>query len=123
MKVLLSIKPEFADLIFSGKKKFEFRKAIFKNPSIQTVVVYSSSPVQRIIGEFDIEKIICDDVSSLWKKTKKFAGIDEEYFFRYFENRESGFAIQIKSYKKYKEPLELKKEYDVSPPQSFLYLE
>lgn len=32
MKVLLSIKPEFAERIFNGSKKYEFRKVIFKNP-------------------------------------------------------------------------------------------
>ena len=31
MKVLLSIKPEFAEKIFNGTKKYEFRKSIFKN--------------------------------------------------------------------------------------------
>lgn len=30
MKVLLSIKPEFANKIFEGTKRFEFRKSIFK---------------------------------------------------------------------------------------------
>ena len=58
MKVVLSIKPEFAFKIFDGTKKFEFRKAIFKNHKIKTVIVYASSPVQQVIGEFEIEKII-----------------------------------------------------------------
>ena len=30
MKVLLSIKPEFVEKIFSGEKRFEYRKNIFK---------------------------------------------------------------------------------------------
>ncbi len=51
----MSIKPEFAFKIFDGEKKFEFRKVIFKNPDIRTVVVYASSPVQQVIGEFEID--------------------------------------------------------------------
>jgi predicted transcriptional regulator len=39
MKVLLSIKPEFADKIFEGTKLFEFRRSIFKNEKIKKVVV------------------------------------------------------------------------------------
>ena len=35
MKVVLSIKPEFAFKIFDGTKQFEFRKAIFKNPAVK----------------------------------------------------------------------------------------
>ena len=39
MTVLLSIKPEFAEKIFNGTKKFEFRKSIFKNTDVKKVVV------------------------------------------------------------------------------------
>lgn len=41
---LLSIKPEYVDKIFSGKKGYEHRKAIFKQ-DIKTIVVYSTQPV------------------------------------------------------------------------------
>jgi predicted transcriptional regulator len=57
MKVLLSVKPEFANKIFSGVKKYEYRRAIFKN-NVNRVIVYASSPVQKLIGEFEIESII-----------------------------------------------------------------
>lgn len=30
MEVLLAIKPEFVEKIFSGEKKYEFRKVVFK---------------------------------------------------------------------------------------------
>lgn len=43
MKVLLSIKPEFAEKIFSGEKKFEFRRSIFKDKTVKTVLVYASA--------------------------------------------------------------------------------
>jgi len=123
MKVLLSIKPEFAELIFNGTKKYEFRRSIFKNTSIKTVVVYASSPVQKVIGEFDVEKIINDDVNTLWRRTRQHAGIDKEYFLKYFENKDSGFAIQIKKIRRYETPLCLKKSFNLSPPQSFVYID
>ncbi|MFN8308420.1 MAG: hypothetical protein U0T73_00535 [Chitinophagales bacterium] len=121
MKVLLSIKPEFADRIFDGSKKFEFRKAIFKN-EIKTVVVYASSPMQKVIGEFEIDSVINDSLTDLWEKTKLHAGIDEAYFYKYFANKEIGYAIKIKKTKKYRKPLCLKEDYNLFPPQSFLYL-
>lgn len=122
MKVLLSIKPEFAERIFEGSKKYEFRKALFKNSDIKTIVVYASSPTQRVIGEFEIETIISDSPEKLWKKTKRFAGIDEDFFYEYFADRETGFAIKIKKTKKYKESLCLREHFNLTPPQSFLYL-
>jgi predicted transcriptional regulator len=123
MKVLLSIKPEFAERIFDGTKKIEFRKIIFKNEDIKTVVVYASSPMQKVIGEFEIDSIINDSLADLWQKTKRFAGIDEDYFYQYFAEKETGYAIKIKKTKRYLKPLCLKEDFKLTPPQSFLYLD
>lgn len=123
MKVLLSIKPRFAELIFEGVKRFEFRKAIFKNPHVKTVVVYASSPVQKVIGEFSFDEILEYDPSTLWKKTKNHSGITEHYFDEYFANRATGYAIKITDVKEYEEPLCLKGDFNIQyPPQSFMYL-
>lgn len=122
MKVLLSIKPEFAFKIFEGKKKFEFRKVIFKNPNVKTVVVYASSPVQRVIGEFEIDDILIFDPNEIWRQTKRHSGISEDFFYEYFADREIAYAIKIKNPIKYKQPLNLQDNYNVFPPQSFLYL-
>jgi predicted transcriptional regulator len=121
MKVVLSIKPEFANKIFDGTKKFEFRKAIFKNENIKTVIVYSSSPVQQVIGEFEIERIINHDIDTLWGLTHQESGITEDYFYKYFADRLEGFAIQIKKTKKYRIPKCLRSDFNLFPPQSFAY--
>ncbi|SFQ02504.1 hypothetical protein [Parafilimonas terrae] len=122
MKVLLSIKPEFADKIFAGTKLFEFRRTIFKNKDVKKVVVYASSPIQKVIGEFEIDFIIKNSLNELWHQTQEFSGITQEYFFQYFSNKEEGFAIKIKNQKKYKQPKSLKEDYNLLPPQSFIYL-
>jgi predicted transcriptional regulator len=122
MKVVLSIKPEFANKIFDGTKKYEFRRAIFKNPNVTKVIVYSSSPVQKIIGEFEIDRIITGKLESLWSKTKKYSGISEDYFFEYFGDKKHGFAIKIKSTTLYAKPKCIRKDFNLFPPQSFLYL-
>jgi len=122
MKVILSIKPEFANKIFEGTKKYEFRRAIFKNPEVKKVVVYSSSPVQKVIGEFEIERIISHELETLWNKTKKYSGISEDFFFEYFGDKEYGFAIKIKNTKLYRTPKCIREDYNLFPPQSFLYL-
>lgn len=122
MKVLLSIKPEYAFKIFDGTKKFEFRKVIFKNPNITTVVVYASSPVQQVIGEFEIDDIFSFDPEVIWKMTKKFSGISEDFFFEYFADREIAHAIKIKKTRKYRKPLSIRDDFNAVPPQSYMYL-
>lgn len=121
MKVVLSIKPEFAFKIFDGSKKFEFRKTIFKNEDIKSVIVYASAPVQQVIGEFEIDEVLNYDLSTLWDLTREYSGISEEFYYDYFANKEQGFAIKIKKARKYRKPKRLREDFNLSPPQSFAY--
>ena len=122
MKVLLSIKPEFAKKIFDGTKKFEFRKMIFKNKNIDKIFVYVSSPVQRIIGEFDIESILKDSVNRIWEQTNYASGITEDIYRLYFTNKEIAYAIKIGNTFKYEHPKKLS-EFNINfAPQSFVYI-
>jgi predicted transcriptional regulator len=121
MKVVLSIKPEFAYKIFAGTKKFEFRKAIFKNENIKSVIVYASSPVQKVIGEFEIDEVLKHDLGTLWDLTEEYSGISKEFYYEYFANKDQGFAIKIKKTKKYKKPKCLREDFNLLPPQSFAY--
>jgi predicted transcriptional regulator len=122
MKVVLSIKPEFAYKIFDGSKKFEFRKSIFKNTNVKSVIVYASSPVQQVIGEFEIEDILNYDIQTLWELTQEYSGISEDFYYKYFADKEQGFAIKIKKTKKYRTPKCLRADFNLLPPQSFAYL-
>jgi predicted transcriptional regulator len=122
MEVILSIKPEFANKIFAGKKKFEFRRSIFKNKDIKKIIVYASSPVSKLIGEFEVGSIFHLDLEPLWDLTKEFSGITEEYYYEYFLGKENGFALEVTSAKLYAQKLCIKETYGVLPPQSFLYV-
>lgn len=104
MKVILSIKPKYVERILSGKKKYEFRKVIFKE-SVDEVIIYSSSPVKRFVASFKIEFIIKDEPKSLWLKCNGDSGLNKEEFFNYFKDRDPGFAIKITNLNKFKEPI------------------
>ena len=122
MTVLLSIKPEFAEKIFDGTKKFEFRKSIFKNTDVQKVVVYASSPVQRVIGEFTIDTILNDDIDTIWEQTARYAGITRDFYLSYFAHKEKAYAIKIRKTKRYAKARRLS-DYNLQvAPQSFAYL-
>lgn len=122
MKVILSIKPQFANKIFDGTKKFEFRRSIFKNPDVKKVIVYASAPISKVIGEFDIEEVIFQEIDRLWDNTKEFSGISESYYLNYFEGKNEGYALKVVKAKRYKKELCIKENYGVNPPQSFAYV-
>ena len=122
MKALLSIKPEFAEQIFAGTKRYEFRRAVFKREDIEGVLVYASSPVQRVIGEFQIEEIIVDDLESVWRRTQKYAGISRDYFMSYFRGRDRAYAIKVSSPKLFQRKRRLSYYHVENAPQSFVYV-
>ena len=121
--VLLSIKPQFANAIFSGEKRYEFRKAIFKDARVSKVFVYASAPVSRVIGVFYLDGIIANVPSMLWEITNSGAGITKEYFEDYFSGRDVGYALGVKEASLFDEPQKLYDMFDIRhPPQSFRYV-
>lgn len=122
MKVLLSIKPEFAYRILDGTKKFEFRKTLFKRRDIERIIIYASSPVQAVLGEFTIAKILTNDVENIWEETKYGAGITKEYYQEYFSSKDTANAIEVGKCKRYGKPKKLS-DFNLSyAPQSFAYV-
>ncbi|MCW3789370.1 ASCH domain-containing protein [Plebeiibacterium sediminum] len=122
MKIILSIKPEFVERIFNGTKKFEFRRLIFKNSSVNKVVIYASAPISKVVGEFEIKSVHKKKLNELWAETSEFSGISKDYFFNYFKGKTEGYALEIKKVTRYNKQLCIKEEFGIVPPQSFTYL-
>lgn len=122
MKVLLSIKPQFVEKIFSGEKKYEYRKTIFKK-EVESILVYSTKPEGKIVGELFIEEIINDDPELLWSRTRHESGISHDFFQEYFGGKTEGYAIKISKAILYDEPIDpLDIDKSFRPPQSFCYV-
>lgn len=121
-KILLSIKPKFIEEIKKGNKKFEYRKTIFKNTDIDTVVIYASSPISKAIGEFKIKKILVNTPKELWRQTSNKSGITLDFFNEYFCNKDKGYAIEISELVIYKEPIDILNKFGLRAPQSFCYI-
>lgn len=119
---MLSIKPEYAEAIFRGEKRFEFRRSIFRKP-VDKVIVYVTSPTCKVAGEFEIKSILSRPVHELWQQTSQHAGIESTKFFDYFKGCETGHAIVIGTVSEYRRPQDLHATYGVRAPQSFLYVQ
>lgn len=120
--VLLSIHPKYADAIFKGEKQYEFRKVSFRRP-IDKVLVYATSPIKRVIGEFEIAAIYIDSPKNIWIKTNARGGVTEENFEQYFSSSKKAYAIKVKNPILYRTPRLLIEFIDSNiPPQSFCYV-
>lgn len=131
MNIILSIKPKWAELIYSGKKTIEWRKSYPTRDNIELVYLYETAPVKKVTGFFkynyyyslvfgvtkdgkpaDGAQVLIDRGCVSLDDLKKYAGNTKELF-----------GWKIKNPQKYKEPLDLsffnfERE---RPPQSWCY--
>ncbi|WP_268036827.1 hypothetical protein [Algoriphagus sp. PAP.12] len=46
-----------------------------------------------------------------------------DFYREYFSGKDTGYAIEVKRAKKYREPLGIKESFGIAPPQSFAYVD
>ena len=119
--ILLSINPIHVENIMNGTKGYEFRKKACKRP-VDKIIIYSTNPIMRVVGEAEVEEVLIGNPEMIWKKTQKKSGIDKKFFDQYYEDREQAVAYKLKNVIQYKEPKELKEFGISSAPQSFQYV-
>lgn len=122
MSVLLSIKPKYATAIIEGVKRYEFRRVIFRR-RITSIYIYSTSPVNKIVGLFEVDKIIKEHPQEIWSMCHEYAAISESEFFNYFEGFLTAYAIKIKSVSRFGREIDPYRYIEnFRPPRSFCYV-
>jgi predicted transcriptional regulator len=118
----MAIHPGYAEAILDGAKHVEFRKRALAS-DISRVVIYATSPVQKIVGEFTIRETVVDDPDAIWDRFGDVGEIDRESFGAYYANSATAVAFVVDTAKRYSRPTSLN-ELDSAPaiPQSFSYI-
>jgi len=119
--VLLSVKPQYAAAIMNGSKGVEFRKRRFASPPAR-VLVYASSPVQAIVGYFDVAGVCEDKPERLWERFAELSAVNREAFRDYYRSVSLGTAILVGRRVRLRRPLSLADIGRERAPQSFVYL-
>lgn len=119
--IVLPIKPIYAERILKNEKKYEFRKKIC-NSNIDKIYLYATNPVKRIVGEVYVEEKIMMDKDKLWDLTKEKAGIDYEYYRKYYEKNQKAAAYKLGNVKKYEKIVTLQDFGIEYVPQSYVYV-
>ncbi|MBR3377236.1 MAG: hypothetical protein IKG44_06115 [Mogibacterium sp.] len=121
MTILLAIKPEFVKKIFSGEKKYEFRKRLAAK-DIDKIIMYETSPASCIVGEVDVIRKLSNTKDRLWKETKDFAGINRVKYNEYFSDCIIACAYEIGCPVEYEKKITINHLGIQQIPQSFIYL-
>lgn len=121
--ILLSIRPEHAERIFQGSKRYELRKVL---PAFQFGRVYLYETGGRgVVGSFDVGSVIRRKVDPLWKITGN-AATTRERFYSYFGKLDRGYAIEVRNPVRFKDSLIRPLNgllAGFSPPQSFVIID
>ena len=69
--ILLSINPNHVENILNGSKKYEFRKKACKR-HVDKILIYSTTPIMKIVGEAEVEDVLVDEPETIWKNVIKY---------------------------------------------------
>ncbi|GAA1968987.1 hypothetical protein GCM10009776_35100 [Microbacterium deminutum] len=119
---LMAIHERYADAIMDGIKRVEFRKRRLAD-DIETVLVYATAPVSKVIGSFTVHEVVSGTPADIWARFGKIGVIDEASFFEYYEGRDTAVAIVVGGAERLPDPVGLD-ELEPRPavPQSFAYI-
>jgi predicted transcriptional regulator len=123
--VVFSIRPDYCEKIVCGAKTVELRRRFpMSVPTGTTALIYATSPTRALLGIAEIGQVHRCAPEDIWKTFSKRACIARKDFDSYFYGVEHGYAIELKSAKRLRRPLELgelRDRFNFEPPQSFLY--
>jgi predicted transcriptional regulator/DNA-binding XRE family transcriptional regulator len=123
--VVLSIRPQYSDKIIRGEKTVELRRRFpISAPRGTIAYLYSTSPVQAMVGWAEIAGVVKASVSTIWRNYAKPAAIKRTDFDAYFGKLKEGYALKLSNVHPFARKMtlsELRERFGFKPPQSFLY--
>lgn len=124
--ILISIKPKYCDLIFSGRKTVELRRVFSRDLIVGgEMILYATAPVSAIVGYTYVgcvEKKWLPCLKALYRRR---AMVSFEEFAEYFKGKKVGYGIPLVYKHAFQRPFRLasirRRIADFRPPQNFCY--
>ena len=121
--IMISINPQYVEKILSGEKTYEYRKSMFHDRSVETLLIYETKPVCKVVAVCYIDNVLVMPKHDLWELTKLQSGITEDFFNKYYGDKEVAKAIKISNVVRYDSPKELSDYGLKNAPQGFVYVD
>lgn len=120
--IIISASPKVVKELFDNPEKDVL---FYKNTpvnKVSRVIVYATAPVQKVVGEFDLELIDKGAVSTNWKKYSKRSVLSKKDYDVYYTGKDQAHAMVSSKAYKYRKPKALS-DYNMSKgPSGFQYL-
>ncbi|MCA1955500.1 ASCH domain-containing protein [Zymomonas sp.] len=124
-EAVISLWPEFAEAIVSGKKTVEFRRRIPLPALSARIWIYAMRPVKSVIGFAYLEAIVQGDVNTLWRQYGCQTFLSEQQYRDCLEGIEKATAFLLRDHQRIRSVnLDQLKEIrpNFQPPQSLTWL-
>ncbi|HWB28432.1 MAG TPA: hypothetical protein VG738_23330 [Chitinophagaceae bacterium] len=122
--IVMSIHPNYSKKIMDGDKVIEIRRKFNSKWKNHIATLYSSSPVQEIVGYATIKNVIEEKPDIIWAQHSDKLGCTKSEFDGYTKGAEKVYAIFLSDINKYHNNLSLNYlsnflEKKITPPQSY----
>ena len=122
-QAILSLKPQYVELILSGKKTVELRNRIVRMEPGTVIWIYATKPVGGIVALAELDSVVHDTPAEIWVQYGREICIDRAHFDSYINNRESVSALILSSVRKLKHSVTLdwirRSTGNFQPPQFY----
>ena len=106
-QAIISLKPQYVDLILSGEKTVELRNRVIRMEPGTVIWIYATKPVGGIVALAELDSVVHDTPAEIWVRFEREMCIDRAHFDSYINNRESVSALILSSVHKLKRSLTL----------------
>ena len=122
-QAILSLKPQYVELILSGKKTVELRNRVVRMEPGTVIWIYATRPVGGIVALAELDSVVHDTPAEIWVRYGREICIDRAQFDSYINNRESVSALILSSVRKLKHSVTLdwirRSTGNFQPPQFY----
>ena len=103
-QVIMSLKPEYGKLVFSGSKTVELRNRVVRIEPGTTIWIYFTTPERKIVGVVDVRSVVYGSPPEIWRRYHKRMCIDQVRFEEYVGDRARVTALVLKDVRRLDTP-------------------
>lgn len=120
--IMISTTPKYANLILDDESKNVFFYKVTPVNKVKRVLIYATSPIKAVVGEFDLEKIDICATSTAWNKYRSQSSMNKKEYDSYYEGKKEAHALISRESFRYSKPKKLEQFNMTKGPSGFQYL-
>lgn len=124
--LLLSLRPQFSNLVLDGRKSLELRRRASTSLGGIPFILYETGPTFAVVGCGWIQSCVRLPLDALWERAKDDAGVSRSEFDAYFSGLTVGNALKLTNVQRFEQPTtlsDLRRDIpDFVVPQSYRFV-